>query len=220
MSANTIMPGGADPIADLAQRGQLEHVFTTPIFSHLLPDAGALNAELRAIILDRERATASQAKSNQGGWQSAADFFAWGGEAVGALERHARTAVKVATARLGISLSSGLEFDLFGWAAVNRRGHYNTGHVHPGATWSGVYYVDPGEEPAEATGAAIEFAHPVTAALMSFFPGLLPSARVVKPRAGLTILFPSYLQHSVRMYGGDRPRVCVPFNAHVRGGAV
>jgi hypothetical protein len=24
------------------------------------------------------------------------------------------------------------------------------------------------------------------------------------------------LQHSVRMYHGERPRICVPFNAHVR----
>jgi hypothetical protein len=30
------------------------------------------------------------------------------------------------------------------------------------------------------------------------------------------ILFPSYLQHAVRMYHGERPRICVPFNAHVR----
>ena len=29
----------------------------------------------------------------------------------------------------------------------------------------------------------------------------------------MIILFPSYLQHSVRMYNGERPRVCVPFNA-------
>jgi hypothetical protein len=32
----------------------------------------------------------------------------------------------------------------------------------------------------------------------------------------MIIVFPGYLQHSVRMYYGERPRVCVPFNAHLR----
>jgi hypothetical protein len=41
----------------------------------------------------------------------------------------------------------------------------------------------------------------------------------VRPQAGLIVLFPSYLQHSVRLYQGERPRICVPFNAHLRVGA-
>jgi hypothetical protein len=32
----------------------------------------------------------------------------------------------------------------------------------------------------------------------------------------MMILFPSYLLHSVRMYHGERPRICVPFNAHLQ----
>jgi uncharacterized protein (TIGR02466 family) len=212
---HTVPPAAADPIADLAARGQMENIFATPIFRHVLADADALNAELRELILERERRVASQTKSNQGGWQSSADFFGWGGSAVGALERHVRTAVKVATARAGIPLSPALEFQLFGWGAVNRKGHYNTGHVHPGATWSGVYYVDPGDDP-DPEGAVLEFEHPVVAAVMTFFPGLFPSARVVRPEAGMMVMFPSYLQHGVRLYRGERPRICVPFNAHVR----
>lgn len=82
------------------------------------------------------------------------------------------------------------------------------------ATWSGVYYVDPGDEAPDASGAVLEFAHPIVASV-TFFPGVLPSARVVRQEAGM-ILFPSYLQHSVRLYHGERPRVCVPFNAHMR----
>ena len=96
---------------------------------------------------------------------------------------------------------------------MNRKGHYNTVHVHPMATWSGVYYVDPGDDGA---GGLLEFSHPIAASTMTFFPGALPSARLVRPEPGLVILFPSYLQHSVRLYQGERPRVCVPFNAHLR----
>jgi uncharacterized protein (TIGR02466 family) len=201
-----------DPIAEAAKNGQLEYMFATPVFRDVLADADALNAELADLILERERMTPSLAKSNQGGWQSAPDFFSWAGPAVAALERYVAGALNAATARLPVPSHLGIEFELYGWAAVNRRGHYNTTHVHPMATWSGTYYVDPGDEP----GAALEFAHPVTAAAMTFFPGVLPSARIVRPERGMVILFPSYLQHSVRMYGGERPRICVAFNGHVR----
>ena len=34
--------------------------------------------------------------------------------------------------------------------------------------------------------------------------------------AGLLVMFPSSLVHGVRIYQGDRPRVCVAFNARPR----
>jgi uncharacterized protein (TIGR02466 family) len=205
-----------DPMSDMARDGQVEYMFATPVFRYAFKNVDALNAELCDLILERERATPSMAKSNQGGWQSPPDFFNWPAPVVATLERLAIGALNIATARVPIPPQLRIEFELSGWAAVNRKGHYNTTHVHPMATWSGVYYVDAGDEPADAPGAILEFSHPITAALMTFFPGVLPSARVVRPESGMIILFPSYLQHSVRMYNGERPRVCVPFNARVR----
>ena len=125
-------------------------------------------------------------------------------------------AVKIATARVPVPPGFKIEFQLYGWAAINRRGHYNTTHVHPMSTWSGTYYVDIGDDAPDAPGGVLEFSHPITASPMTFFPGILPSARLVRPETGMIILFPSYLQHSVRVYGGERPRICVPFNAHLR----
>lgn len=202
-------------IVDMARHGQVENLFPTPLFWYVLKSAEALNTRLRELILERERTIPSAAKSNQGGWQSPPDFFDWGEPAVTTLERCARGAVKIATARLSIPPGPGIEFRLYGWAAVNRKGHYNTMHVHPMATWSGVYYVDPGDEAPDTPGALLEFSHPITASVMTFFPGVLPSARILRPVAGMLILFPSYLQHSVRLYHGERPRICVAFNAHL-----
>ena len=204
-----------DPIADMTKSGQIENLFATPIFWHVLKDVDALNAELRDMILEQERAAPSMLKSNQGGWQSPSDFFRWEGQAVATLARYARRAVEVASSRV-VPQNVRIEIHLSSWAAVNRKGHYNTTHVHPMATWSGVYYVDPGDEPPDTPGAVIEFENPSVASVMTFFPGLIPSARIVRPEAGMMILFPSYLQHSVRMYQGERPRICVPFNAHLR----
>jgi uncharacterized protein (TIGR02466 family) len=205
-----------DTIADMAKNGQVEHLFPTPVFWHVFKNVEALNAELRDLILEQERAAPPMVKSNQGGWQSPTDFFTWGGSAVATLRHLASRAVEIATARLPIPPNLRIEFHLSSWAAVNRKGHYNTTHVHPMAAWSGVYYVDPGDEAPDAPNAVLEFAHPITASVMTFFPGVLPSARVVRPEAGMIILFPSYLQHSVRLYHGERPRICVPFNAHMR----
>lgn len=205
-----------DAVAEMARNGQLEQMFATPVFRYVFKHVETLNAELRDLILERERTTPSMAKSNQGGWQSPPDFFSWPGSAVATLERYAIGALNIATARLPVAPHLRIEFELYGWAGVNRRGHYNTTHVHPMATWSGIYYVDAGDEPADAPGAALEFSHPITAAVMTFFPGVLASARIVRPESGMIILFPSYLQHSVRMYHGERPRICVPFNAHLR----
>jgi uncharacterized protein (TIGR02466 family) len=216
MTPQQVSEPGLDPLADMAKHGGIEYLFPTPVFWYVFKNVTALNAELLELILAQERAHPSIVKSNQGGWQSPNDFFSCGGSAAATLRQFAMRAVEVATARLGLAPKAGLEFQLSSWAAVNRNGHYNTPHVHPMATWSGTYYVDPGDETPGAPGAALEFAHPIVASVMTFFPAMLPSARLVRPEAGMIILFPGYLQHSVRMYQGERPRVCVPFNAHMR----
>ncbi|MCK8517270.1 2OG-Fe(II) oxygenase family protein [Methylonatrum kenyense] len=205
----------AGTLGDMARNAQFEDLFATPVFSHVLRNVETLNTELRELILERERTTPSMAKSNQGGWQSAPDFFRWSEPPVAAIESFIGHAISIATLRVTAQPELQFGVELYGWAAVNRKGHYNTTHVHPMATWSGVYYVDPGNASEDTPSAVLEFAHPVTASVMTFFPNVLPSARVVKPRAGMLILFPSYLQHSVRMYHGESPRICVPFNAHM-----
>jgi uncharacterized protein (TIGR02466 family) len=205
-----------NPMVDMARNGQVENVFATPIFWHTLKNCEGLNSDLRALILEREKSTGSATKSNMGGWQSAPDFFDWKAPAVAALERYVRCALDVATVRVMAPKFVRATFDLHGWGAVNREGHYNTAHVHPMSTWSGVYYVDPGESADDTTEGNIEFAHPAAAATMTFFPTLLPSARLVRPQAGLMLLFPSYLLHAVRIYRGKSPRICVPFNAHLQ----
>jgi uncharacterized protein (TIGR02466 family) len=206
-----------NPIADLMRNGQVENIFPTPIFYHVIKDCEELNDGLRTLILDRERIIPSASKSNIGGWQSQPDFFSWDAPEAVALLRYVRSALDIATIRVTAPQCVRAQFDVFGWAAVNRNGHYNTVHLHPGSTWSGVYYVDPGDGGADAAPSGqLEFVNPVPAAGMTFFPNALTSARLVEPKAGLIILFPSYLLHSARVYRGERPRICVPFNAHAR----
>ena len=130
----------------------------------MLKNVDALNAELRELIFERERTTPSAAKSNVGGWQSEANFLTWDAPAVVRLGRYLVTAVEIATAKLPlVAPNLKRKFELVAWAAINRKRHYNTSHVHPGATWSGVYYVDPGDKPQDGAGAVLEFEHPIQA---------------------------------------------------------
>jgi hypothetical protein len=90
----------------------------------VLKNVDALNAELRDLILERERSTPSAAKSNIGGWQSQPDFLTWGGSAVETLGRYLVTAVEIATAKLQlVAPNLKIRFELVAWAAVNRKGH-------------------------------------------------------------------------------------------------
>lgn len=206
-------------IADLMRNGQVENIFPTPIFYHVLKDCQGLNEQLSALILERERKTPSATKSNIGGWQSQPDFFSWTDPAVATLLRFVQSALDIATIKATAPQCLRAQFDIFGWAAVNRKGHYNTAHLHPESTWSGVYYVDPGQADDTAPPSGqLEFVHPVPAAGMTFFPNTLTSARLVEPQSGMIILFPSYLLHGARIYQGERPRICVPFNAHFKYG--
>ena len=47
------------------------------------------------------------------------------------------------------------------WANINRSGHANEFHSHPGSFWSAVYYVDDGGIPGNpALGGELEFMDP------------------------------------------------------------
>ena len=214
-SSSNMRNGLFEAVTDMAKNGQLENVFSTPVFSHLLRNCDTLNQQLRELILEMERTTPGVTRSNQGGWQSAPDLFRSKTPPIAVLERYISNAVSIATLRVTGNPELKFGVELHGWAAVNRNGHYNTAHVHPMATWSGVYYVDPGDHEAESPGGLLEFVHPISASVMTFFPHILPSGRAVQPKPGLLVLFPSYLLHNVRMYRGERPRISVPFNAHV-----
>lgn len=204
-----------NPLAEMARKAGLEEWFPTPVFRYVLGNVTELNARLRELILAREREIPSETKSNQGGWQSGGDFFRWPDPAIDMLARYVSGALDLATAKLALPAEYEYRFAFYGWAAVNRAGDYNITHVHPMATWSGVYYVDAGDADDPGSG-LLELSHPSTAAVMTFFPGLLPSERTVRPEDGLLVLFPSYVQHAVRRYTGRRPRICVPFNAHLQ----
>ena len=58
----------------------------------------------------------------------------------------------------------------------------------------------------------LEIIDPSLARSNTFFPFLLPSSVGIRPEAGLMILFPSYVAHSVHVQKGSGTRISVAFN--------
>ena len=78
----------------------------------------------------------------------------------------------------------------------------------------GVYYVDAGDPPeGDKPSGSFTFLTPNLAEANTFFTKVVPQSTSIRPTSGLMLLFPSYLQHFVHPYDGDRPRVSISFNA-------
>jgi hypothetical protein len=70
-------------------------------------------------------------------------------------------------------------------------------HTHPGANWSGVYYVDRGRSNPDTEGTTIHLYDPYPTRANVFFPELSTSNLLFKPDPGLMIPFPNYVPHAV-----------------------
>ena len=204
---------------------RITRLFPTPVASIVHPDHQRLNAELSAVILDHAGKTPGVTRSNEGGWQSTDDFAAWSGSAGAELIAFAKafanqiSAISVPGTGL---VEADLDWTLNAWANVNQPGHSNALHGHPGSYWSGVYWVDDGGSAGvDDLGGELEFSDP-----RGLMPSLLsPSLRMrvegcltagfgdrMTPSTGTFIMFPSWLQHAVTRYRGDRKRISVAIN--------
>lgn len=196
-------------------------LFATTVAAVLTPDAEARNAELRTLILQRCEQSPSMQASNAGGWHSSRDLLSWGGVRAAEVAEMARAvATHMTRDRSGEAVRP--DWTLTAWANVNRPGDSNFSHYHPGAFWSGTYYVDDGGRSGdEPTEGVFEMLDPRGSAPAMLSPSLAYAGEggiaagiteTIEPRPGLLFLFPSWLHHQVRPHKGSRPRISVAFN--------
>ena len=199
----------------------LRSYFATPVAVAELPGAKELNARLREIILAREYASAGVTHSNLGGWQSAWDFAEWSGEAgKTVIEAVVGLADHLTADRTGKAVS--VKWKINGWANINRKGHANEFHTHPGSFWSASYYVDDAGVAANPDlGGEFEIQDPrgvapaMYAPLLAFnMPGgqSVGANELIRPQSGMLIVFPSWLSHGVRPYLGATTRISIALN--------
>jgi uncharacterized protein (TIGR02466 family) len=196
-------------------------LFSTPLVVAELPEAAKLNPRLAKRILERAESDPGTQHSNLGGWQSTWDMQDWGGPPLTKVLRAAGgLADSMTVDRQGKPVS--IRWKINCWANVNRSGESNEFHTHPGAFWSGCYYVDDGgigEDP--SLGGGFEVQDPRGVAPAMYAPKLtfagpggasLGASYTLRPHSGMLILFPSWLQHAARPYRGQKMRISIAFN--------
>jgi Flp pilus assembly protein TadD len=94
------------------------------------------------------------------------------------------------------------------WSVRLRRGGFHVNHIHPQGWLSSAYYVHTPADVAdtEAKSGWIKFGEPRFPV-----PGALPE-RIIQPRPGRLVLFPSYMWHGTTPITTDEPRVTVAFD--------
>jgi len=197
-------------------------LFETPVFVlDLSEEVEDLRDRLLSLVLEEARDTPTAEGTHPAGWQSRPDLdtreqpaFAVVCNTLATVARELTRAAAREHAgelpELGISLNA--------WAAVNPRGGYVVTHDHQGATWSMVFYVDAGDADLQVHSDSGRLVlldprrTPSTAGDLELF----PSTFEVRPRDGMLVVFPGYLQHYTHPYMGERPRVVIAANATVR----
>jgi uncharacterized protein (TIGR02466 family) len=194
---------------------KITQAFPTSIGQLMVPDAEAMNRDLEALILAEEAEYPSLGRSNIGGWHSRPDFLSRREPTVSALTSWLSFALRrIIDATAGADAFKGT-LSVSAWATICRAGTYHAPHSHPDSAWSGVYYVNPGSEsPDHPLSGALEFLDPRAAVEAVTAPGDPYGVPFrILPRAGLLVIFPSWLYHWVHPYAGHTPRIAVSFNA-------
>lgn len=195
--------------------------FPTLVYSSRLHDAEDMNKEiLAAIYAERDKDSKGIERSNYrslGGWHSHNNLHK--DKKFNRLTNRIHKMLASVNENLGYDQSKHLRVSTM-WSITNPPLSSNRAHIHPGALWSGVYYV----QAPEGAG-AIEFTDPRVVTIMngaSFIPNKRRKTECwtkvkVKPIAGKMLFFPSWLYHSVEPNlaegdGNEAERIIVSFN--------
>ena len=90
--------------------------------------------------------------------------------------------------------------ELSGWSVVLKQGGYQKRHIHPESVVSGVVYIQLPEESADKDKKEGNLVFPSN------------NMKMVTPKEGMAVLFPSYLAHETVPISSNEERICIAFN--------
>ncbi|HEU5134964.1 MAG TPA: putative 2OG-Fe(II) oxygenase [Steroidobacteraceae bacterium] len=206
---------------------ELTSAFAVPIGHARLAHCDRLNRELEQLFLAREtpeyRNPAPSHNPQAEMFESRVDLFTWPEPCI----RELRNFMLESVFRVAMSASetapeefSRLRLNNHTWFHITRTTGYFVAHNHALASWSAVYCVTDGADPAGAprggllrlfdtrTGADA-FLDP---AIQRLRPPFVVGDLELQLQAGQLVVFPSYLFHEVTPYYGEQPRITVASN--------
>lgn len=207
---------------------QTKHLFPTPFMVASFPtDVSArINAALVPMLLQKAATEKTAEITNIGGWQSDTRIMDWGGEPVHTVVAALLELIQQATLDLRRpDMAPAVNWKIYGWANINRKGHMNVVHTHPGAYWSAAYYVQTQDiEMNPELGGEFQVLDPRGTLPITYCPQLrigmenflsCGGHELHRPKAGECLLFPSWVPHAVLPYKGDDARISLAFNFSV-----
>ncbi len=203
--------------------------FAVPMAQDFVPDAAALNLELKSLLLSREAEGARHANptpsltQQREVFESDFELFAWPEPCIQRLKQFCWSALGKTVQELnqyGHESLRALQIYSHTWFHITRHGGFTIAHTHPMASWSGVYCVSPGQHvPDRPDSGALRFHNPHYYSNMFLDPG---NVRLKAPyhhgtwnlllEPGQLVLFPSWLSHDVLPFYGDDERITIAFN--------
>tara|TARA_Y100000590_G_scaffold168794_1_gene193041 strand:- start:54 stop:641 length:588 start_codon:yes stop_codon:yes gene_type:complete len=188
--------------------------FSTPVWASKIEDFEKVNKEILEYILELQKKDPKGIiKSNFNGWHS--NNFDLNDEAP-------KKFIKAIKKNINTTLTD-MNWDLEKqdvkinslWAIINEEGAFNQRHLHSNNDLSAAYYVCAHENCGD-----IVFHDPRPAPVyrrpLSKSPNILNATiNSIKPEEGLLVLFPSYLEHSVKPNLSHKRRIVISFNINL-----
>ena len=198
-------------------------LFATPFVVDTLQSKEGMVALREVIEAEQKRDNAGVNISNIGGWHSNTKMLEWGGEVARALAFKAMTMADELTIDTLSTQKSRYSWIPEMWANISGKGDANQYHAHPGSYWSAVAYLDDGYNGSKDTklGGELQLQDPRMPMIRMTAPDLRlkdPSGAaqqneiMIRPRTGMIVMFPSWLQHAVRAFHGEGTRISIAIN--------
>jgi uncharacterized protein (TIGR02466 family) len=208
---------------------QVQPFFAVPFGFAQLENCSALNAGLRALLLQRAAEGSQYAnprpltQRNGQVFESEFQLFRATDGPIQQLKQFCWSSLLGLIAELNKydeAVMRRLLIHSDSWFHVTRRGGFFGLHNHPNASWSGVYCVSPGQHDADKPDSGLlSFVNPATMSAMhadaanaSMRGAFGTGIRHVKFEPGQLVLFPSWVLHDVKPFEGEGERITIAFN--------
>ena len=214
---------------------KIGYLFSVPLVEFRMEDHEGLCKRLRTLFLEKaeeDQGVRNETKRDtQYGdlFESKFDLFYWPDEPVKELAEFCHRALAKTIFELSDYSEdefSKLVFDYHAWFHITKHGGFQALHHHQNASWSGICCIDPGDSPQEFPHSGAVRFHDARGFADQYRDAgnnrLKMPARFggyqIDHEAGRLLIFPSYVEHEIFTYMGERERVVVAFNCIVKDG--
>ena len=188
--------------------------FSTPIWSAKIANFKNVNEDMHNYILNlKDQNPAGIKKSNFNGWHS--KDFDLNDEIPKKFINSVSSNINTAFNDMDWDIEKQIIQIKSVWAIINEKGASNERHHHGNSALSAAYYVrapkDCGDIVFYDPRPAPVFSHPI-----SRKPNILnATVNSITPNEGMLVLFPSYLDHSVKPNLSSNQRIVISFNVNL-----